>query len=304
MKIFSGTSNPGLALKISQVLDIPLGNLSIEKFKDGEILPRFNESVRNQDIYIVQTTDSSDSIIETLLIVDAAKRSGSRSITLINPYFGYARQDKVDHVRSSIGAKVMADILEKAGIDKIMTVDLHASAIQGFFTIPVIHLNGHKIFIDYLLSKKLDNVTILSPDQGGVTRAIKFSKYFPDSQFAMVNKRRVKPNEIHSMELIGDVKDRNVIIIDDISDTLGTLKKSSQLIKEQGAKSIFAVTTHGILSGDAIKNLEESAIDELLISDSISRNDTSKIKVLSCADMIGDAIKRIENNLSVDESNN
>lgn len=306
--IFSGTSSETLADSINKIVlsnDSKLGKLVVEKFKDGEIFPTFNESVRGRDIYIIQTTSSSDSIVETMLILDAAKRAGAKEITLVTPYYGYSRQDKVDHLRSSIGARVMADAYERGGATRIITIDLHASAIQGFFNIPVIHLNGGKIFNHYIKSLNLENLTIMSPDQGGVKRALDFAKYFPEAHFAQINKRRVKPNEIHSMELMGaDVKDRNVVIIDDMADTLGTLKKASELVMANGARSVRAIATHGVLSGNAIDNLNSSVLTELIISDTIAVNKQSdKLKVISCDKMIARAIISLEEKQSIEQLN-
>ena len=196
MKIFSGTSNPKLSLEIAKNLELynytdvssNFGNLKIDKFLDGEILPLFKESVRNEDVYYIQTTNSSDAIMETLLVVDAAKRAGCKSFNLVSPYMGYSRQDKTDHIRSSIGSKVLADILDKVGVSTLLTIDLHASAIQGFYNIPVIHLNGNKIFIDYFKNENIEDMCVVSPDQGAVKRATDFCKAFPEATFAMINK--------------------------------------------------------------------------------------------------------------------
>lgn len=307
MKIFSGSTNKRLAKKIVESLkseSIKLGKLKIDNFLDGEILPIFKESVRDEDVYFIQSTITSKSIIETLLVVDAAKRSGCKSFTLVAPFQGYSRQDKIDHLRSSIGSKMLADILEKVGVSKIITIDLHASSIQGFYNIPLIHLNGNKIFIDYV--KGIKDLTILSPDQGAVPRASDFCKAFPKASFAMINKKRIKPNEIHSMELVGDVKDRNVVIIDDLIDTGGTLKKAANLIVENGAKSVRAIATHGVLSGNAISNIETSPLKELLVSDSITKNDliaSSKIKYVSCGELVSKAIWSTANKMSIHELN-
>lgn len=336
MKIFSGTSSQGLTEKICKILnkeqkrfssmgmvdeEITTGKLKIDKFSDGEILPLFSESVRDQDVFFIQTTNSSDNIMETLLVIDAAKRSGCKSFTLVAPFQGYSRQDKTDHLRSSIGSKMLADILVSAGMARIITIDLHASAIQGFYNVPVIHLNGNKIFIDYIKENHIEDLTIVAPDQGAVKRASDFCKAFPDATFAMINKKRIKPNEIHSMELVGDVTGRNVVIVDDMADTLGTMCKAAELLIEKGAKSVRCIATHGILSGKAIENLYNSKITELLVSDSIpfisekdsSRNEDrglkqgppspTKLKVISCDRIIGKSIWGLVNRQSIHELN-
>lgn len=306
MKIFSGTSNPDLAKKIAVSLNTTLGSLTIERFKDGEILPRFNESIRGEDVYLVQSTNSSDFIMETSLIIDAARRAGANTINLINPYYGYSRQDKVDHVRSSIGSKVVATMFESLGLDRIVCIDLHNSAIQAFFDkAEVIHLNGSKVFVNYIKGKNLDNLTILSPDQGGMARATQFAKMFENCQIAVINKKRIKPNEIHSMDLIGSVEGRNVIIVDDLCDTAGTLKKAAELIKKNGALSVYAIATHGVLSGNAIENIETSDLEELIVSDSIDLKDkkSEKIVIISCANQLANCINRLESKKSIDELN-
>ena len=316
MKIFTGSNNNQLSQKISNSLQsisngyytASFDNLKIEKFSDGEILPLFTESVRNQDVYFIQSLVSSDAIMETLLVSDAAKRAGCLSFNLISPYMGYSRQDKTDHLRSSIGSKVIADIFEKIGVNNLFTIDLHASSIQGFYNIPVIHLNGNKIFIDYLKDLNINDLCIVAPDQGAVKRASDYCKAFPDSTFAMINKKRTKPNEVHSMELVGDVKDKTVVIVDDIADTLGTLKKASELVKSHGAKSVRAICTHGILSSSAIKNLEESPLIELLVSDSIESvidksTWSNKLRVVTCADILSKTVIAVHQKKSVHELN-
>lgn len=309
MKIFSSKSDLDLANQIIKFSDVfpndivELGNLHIDRFSDGEILPMFKESVRNQDIYFVSSLNSSDKIIECLLVIDAAKRAGVKSFTLVSPYLGYSRQDKTDHLRSSIGSKMLADVLEKVGMSRIITISLHASAIQGFYNLPVIHLNGNKIFIDYIQSLQLDNLCILAPDQGAVKTASDFCKAFPDSTFAMINKKRIKPNEIHSMELVGDVIGKNVIIVDDMADTLGTMKKAAELIMQNGASSVRAVATHGILSGKAFENLETSPFDQLIVSDSIPQCSHPKLKVVSCAKLLSHTIIALNQKKSIHEVN-
>ena len=330
MKIFSGTNNQELTLKICKVLNQELksfssfgmtdgeilpGRLKIEKFSDGEILPLFQESVRDLDVFFVQSTNSSDNIMETLLVIDAAKRSGCKSFTLVAPFQAYSRQDKTDHLRSSIGSKMLADVLTAAGMSRIITIDLHASAIQGFYNVPVIHLNGNKIFIDYIKEHQIENLTIVAPDQGAVKRASDFCKAFPDATFAMINKKRIKPNEIHSMELVGDVTGRNVVIVDDMADTLGTMCKAAELLMNSGATSVRCIATHGVLSGKALENLDKSVMTELLVSDSIHPGHLmtdgfgtpvplpNKIKYISCANLIGKSIWSISQNKSIHEIN-
>ena len=317
MKIFSGTSNPDLADSICAILNkktldesFTRGRLKIDKFLDGEILPLFEESVRGEDILFVQSTTSSDTIMETLLVIDAAKRADCKSFTLITPFQGYSRQDKTDHLRSSIGSKMLADILETVGMSRIITVDLHASSIQGFYNVPIIHLNGNKIFIEHIRKNQIEDLTIIAPDQGAVKRASDFCKAFPESTFAMINKKRIKPNEIHSMELVGDVEGRNVVIVDDMADTLGTLKKASELIMAKGAKSVRAIATHGILSGAAMENLYSSQLTELMVSDSIpstlqKEKDQvgDKLKVISCDNIIARTIWGLTTRKSIHEIN-
>jgi ribose-phosphate pyrophosphokinase len=337
MKIFSGTSSEIITEKICSILnkelkefssmgivdeEITTGKLKIDKFLDGEILPIFGQSVRNEDVFFVQTTNSSDNIMETLLVIDAAKRAGCKSFTLIAPYQGYSRQDKTDHLRSSIGSKMLAGILESAGMTSLISIDFHASAAQGFYNVPVIHLNGNKIFINYIKKNKIEDLTIVAPDQGAVKRASDFCKAFPDATFAMINKKRIKPNEIHSMELVGDVNGRNVVIVDDMADTLGTMKKAAELLMSKGAKSVRCIATHGILSGKAIENLYSSQITELLVSDTIPfinekdslRNEgsgiyqgpptNSKLKVISCSNIIAKTIWSLTNKKSIHEEIN
>lgn len=304
MKIFAGTSNKPLAEKISNMTDYLLGDLTVEKFSDGEILPKFTRTVRDQDIFIVQSPNTSDDIMETFLIMDAAKRAGVKTITLVAPYLPYSRQDKTDHLRSSIGSKVLADLLTKSGMDRLITIDLHSSSIQGFYDVPVIHLNGNKIFTDYIKALNLENLTFVSPDAGAIKKVTDFAKAFPDSTFALINKKRVKPNEIHSMELLGDVTDKNVVIVDDMADTLGTVKKAADLIMESGARSVRAITTHGVLSGKAIENLESSKLSELIVSDTINHGKKSvKLTTISCSSFILKAIESILNRKSIHEIN-
>jgi ribose-phosphate pyrophosphokinase len=324
MKIFSGRNYQSLTDEICNHLnyefdlDVQKGNLQIDKFSDGEILPLFRESVRNKHIYFINSTSSSDEILETFLVMDAAMRSGCKRFTLASPFMGYSRQDKTDHLRSSIGAKMLANLIESFGqngmkID-LITIDLHAPSIQGFYNIPVIHLNGNKIFIDHIRTMNIENLCIVAPDQGAVKRASDFCKAFPEASFAMINKKRVKPNEIHSMELVGDVSGKNVLIVDDIADTLGTMRKASELLFENGATTVMAAATHGVFSGKAFLNLGESNITKFLTSDSIASKDISqygikevhgyhKVEYVSCARLIAKSIKALNKRESINELN-
>ena len=328
MKIFSGSNYQTLTNQIIselQLLDrlnwatsgnIQMGDLKIDKFSDGELLPLFRESVRDEEVFFINSTDSSESIMETILVIDAAKRAGCKSFTLVAPFQGYSRQDKTDHLRSSIGSKALAVALEAVGLTRLVTIDLHSSSIQGFYQIPVIHLNGNKIFIDYIKEKKLDNLCIVAPDQGAVKRASDFCKAFPDSTFALINKKRIKPNEIHSMELVGDVSGKNVIIVDDMADTLGTMKKAADLLIEKGSISVIGVATHGVLSGKAMENLSSSQMTKFLVSDSISSSldkeknqmtnlETTihKLEVVSSARLIAKSSSAISLKKSINEIN-
>jgi len=315
MKIFSGKNYKTLTEDIKSSIEneyntqVDLGNLQIDQFSDGEILPLFRESIRNKHIYFVNTLSTSDEIIETFLVLDAAMRAGCKRFTLVAPFMGYSRQDKTDHLRSSIGAKMLANLIQSFGekgmkID-VITIDLHAKSIQGFYDIPVIHLNGNKIFIDYIKKMNIEELCVVAPDQGAVSRASDFCKAFPDATFAMINKKRIKPNEIHSMELVGDVKGKNVLIVDDMADTLGTMKKAADLLVENGALSVIGVATHGVLSGKAYQNLRDSKIDKFLVSDSITSkpNDVRKLLYVSTARILAKSIKALSSKQSINEIN-
>jgi ribose-phosphate pyrophosphokinase len=308
MKIYSGSSSQDLSNSIMQNLNLESNELCIEKFSDGEILPRFTESIRDEELFFVQSTKNSDSIVETLLVIDAAKRAGAKSFTLVAPFQGYSRQDKTDHIRSSIGAKMMSDVLEAVGMNRLITIDLHSSSIQGFYNTTVIHLNGNKIFTNYIKDLELENIVICSPDHGALKKNTDFGKAFPNAGFAVINKKRIKPNEIHSMELIGDVKEKNVIIVDDMCDTAGTLCKAAELLKKSGATSVRAIATHGILSGPAIDNINNSELTEIIVSDSLSdvyekQAYCPKLVVISCSNLISNAIERLNKNISIHELN-
>ena len=315
MKIFSGKNYKTLTEDIKSSIEneyntqVDLGNLQIDQFSDGEILPLFRESIRNKHIYFVNTLSTSDEIIETFLVLDAAMRAGCKRFTLVAPFMGYSRQDKTDHLRSSIGAKMLANLIQSFGVKgmkiDVITIDLHAKSIQGFYDIPVIHLNGNKIFIDYIKKMNIEELCVVAPDQGAVSRASDFCKAFPEATFAMINKKRIKPNEIHSMELVGDVKGKNVLIVDDMADTLGTMKKAADLLVENGALSVIGVATHGVLSGKAYQNLRDSKIDKFLVSDSIisKPNDVRKLLYVSTARILAKSIKALSSKQSINEIN-
>jgi ribose-phosphate pyrophosphokinase len=300
-KLFSGTANPEFAQKVAQYLDIEVGVATINRFSDGEISVQIKESVRGQDVFIVQPTcaPTNDHLMELLIMIDALKRSSAKSISAVIPYYGYARQDRKAAPRVPITAKLVADLLESAGIDRMITIDLHAAQIQGFFNIPVDNLFGSILFVDYLKSKNLKNPIIASPDIGGVTRARSYAQKL-GYDLVIVDKRREKANEAKVMNIIGDVAGKDVILVDDMVDTAGTLIKAAEVLKQKGATSVMACCTHGVLSGPAYDRIKDGTLDELIISDTIPINqEHEKITVLSAANIIGETIKRISNNESV-----
>ena len=302
-KIFSCTQSEDLARRIAENFGIPMGNVSFSHYSDGEFQPSFEESVRGSRVFIIGSTHpSSDNLMEMLLMLDAAKRASARHITAVMPYFGWARQDRKDKPRVPIGAKMIAKILETAGATRIITMDLHADQIQGFFEKPVDHLFASTIFVPYIQELNLDNLTIASPDMGGSKRAYAYSKFLK-SDVVICYKQRQKANIISHMELIGDVQGKNVILVDDMVDTAGTLTKAAELMMERGAKSVRAVCTHGILSGNAHERIENSMLEELIITDSIpSKKESPKIKILSCAELFGSTMKSVHSNKSIHEN--
>ena len=285
---------------ISKSYGQELGNIAISKYSDGEFQPSFEESIRGARIFIIGSTHpSSENLMQLLLMLDAAKRSSARHITAVIPYFGWARQDRKDKPRVPIGAKLIAKLIEAAGATRIITMDLHADQIQGFFEKPVDHLYASTIFIPYVESLKLDNLTIASPDMGGSKRAYAYSKFLK-SDVVICYKQRSKSNIISHMEVIGEVKGKNIILVDDMVDTAGTLTKAADLMIERGAKSVRAICTHAILSGNAVEKIENSNLLELIVTDSIpSKQSSQKIRILSCAPLFSEVMKNVHNNLSI-----
>jgi len=299
--IFSGTANPKLSQEVSEYLDLPLSRATINRFSDGEINIQISESVRGKDVYIIQPTSApaNANLMELLIMVDALKRSSAKTITAVIPYYGYARQDRKAAPRVPISAKLVADMLETAGVTRVVTIDLHAAQIQGFFNIPVDNLYGATLFIDYIKQKNFANPIIASPDIGGVARARYFAARL-GLDMVIIDKRREKANEAEVMNIIGEVEGKDVILIDDMIDTAGTMVKGAKALKAKGANSVMACCTHPVLSGPAYERIENGEIDELVVSNTIPlAKESSKIKVLSTAKLLGEVIRRINNNESV-----
>jgi len=300
VKIFSGNNSTNLTEKICNAFGANPGKVDIQKFSDGEMCPVYLETVRGHDVFIIQSTNApGDNMVELLLMIDAAKRASAKFVTVITPYFGYARQDRKDKPRVAIAAKLMANLISAAGADRIITCDLHADQIQGFFDIPVDHLVGTAIFVPYLRDLKLKDIIFASPDVGGVKRTRMFAKFFK-SELVVCDKYRQRANEVASMRLIGDVKDKDVILVDDLIDTGGTLCKAAELIMDKGAKTVRAICTHPVLSGKAYENIENSKLTELVVTDTLPLKQSSKkIKVLSVAELIAKAIRIIHDQASI-----
>ena len=298
--VFSGTSSRYLAEKICKSLNCPLGNLVVTRFSDGEFAVSYEESIRGRDVFLVQSTfPNSDNLMELLLMIDAAKRASARNIIAVIPYFGWARQDRKDKPRVSIGAKLIADLLMVAGIDRLITMDLHADQIQGFFDVPVDHLYASGVILPYLQSLKLDNLVIASPDVGGSKRANTYAKYL-GCPLVLCNKTRARANVVDTMQIIGDVVGKNVVIVDDLVDTAGTIAKAADIMKEAGALSVRACASHCVMSGPATERVNASALEEIVFTDSIPYNkDCSKLKQLSVADMFAETIRRVVSNESI-----
>ncbi len=291
-KIFSGTGSQYLAEKIANSYGIPLGRINIQKFSDGEIQPVYQESIRGDVVFLIQSTFApADNLMELLLMIDAARRASAYKVIAVIPYYGYARQDRKDKPRVAIGSKLIANMLTAAGADRVITMDLHAPQIQGYFDIPVDHLDSSVIFIPYIEQLKLENLTFAAPDVGSANRIREIASYF-NAEMVICDKHRKRANEIASMVVIGDVTDKNVILIDDICDTGGTLAKSAGLLKEKGATTVRAMCTHPVLSGKAYENIAGSVLEELVVCDTIPlKQQVDKIKVLSVANLFAVALR-------------
>ncbi len=307
VKIFACNSNPQLAAKIAANLDMELGNSNVGMFSDGEIAININEMVRGSDVFVVQSTSNpvNNNLMELLIMIDALKRASASRITAVMPYFGYARQDRKSKARDPISAKLVADLLTTAGADRILTMDLHAAQIQGFFNIPVDHLKGGKLLAEYYLEKfpVRDDVVVVSPDLGSVTRARDFAAKL-DVPIAIIDKRRPKPNVSEVMNIIGDIKGKTCILLDDMIDTAGTITNGAQALADRGAKAVYACCTHGVLSGPAMERLQNCPIEELVTLDTIvipEERKIPKIKTISVASLFAEAIRRIYNDTSLSE---
>lgn len=300
VKIFAGRASEELASRVAASYGVSLGDVKVVEFSDGEFQPSFEETVRGQDVFIVQSTmPPADNLFELLLMIDAAKRASARKIIAVCPYFGYARQDRKDKPRVAIGAKLVANMLMAAGVDRIMTMDLHADQIQGFFEVPVDHLYGSTIFMPEMERLNTGNLILAAPDAGGAKRANSYAKRL-DTGLAICHKQRKRPNEVAEMTVIGDVSGKDVILVDDMCDTAGTLTTAADLFIAKGALSVRAFCTHAVLSGPAFERIENSNLTELIVTDTIPMKRTSdKIRVLSTAELFGDVIRRMVNNQSI-----
>ncbi len=300
MKIFSGTGSKEVAERIADRFGTSLGNVKMQRFSDGEFQPSFEETVRGAHVYLVQSTfPPSDNLFELLMMVDAAKRASAGRIVAVLPYFGFARQDRKDKPRVAIGSKLVANLLNAAGVNRIITMDLHADQIQGFFEVPVDHLFASSIFIPYIQNLGLESAVMAAPDVGGTKRANAYAKHL-NMELAICYKQRKKANEVESMTVIGDIQGRDVLIVDDIIDTAGTLTRAADMMMERGANSVRAFCSHPVLSGKAFEKIEDSSLKELIVTDTIPlEKESEKIKVLSVADLFADVITRVEEQKSI-----
>lgn len=297
-KIFSGTNSRYLAEEMCKHLGIELGKMNTTRFSDGEFAVSFEESVRGCDVFLVQSTfPNSDNLMELLLMIDAAKRASAKSIIAVVPYFGWARQDRKDKPRVSIAAKLVSDLLTTAGIDRLITMDLHADQIQGFFNVPVDHLYSSSVFVPYIESLKLEDMVIASPDVGGAKRANGYAKYF-HCPLVLCHKQRIKANVVANMTIIGDVKDKDLVLVDDMIDTAGTICKAADLMRENGARSVRCLSSHALMSGPAVERVDASALEEVIFTDSIPFDTArcEKVSVISIAELFANTISCINNN--------
>ncbi|WDE06890.1 ribose-phosphate pyrophosphokinase [Thalassomonas viridans] len=306
MKIFAGNATPELAERVANRLYMSLGDAKVGSFSDGEISVEINENVRGADVFIIQSTcaPTNNNLMELIVMVDALRRASAGRITAVMPYFGYARQDRrVRSARVPITAKVVADFLSSVGVDRVLTVDLHAEQIQGFFDVPVDNVFGTPILLEDMLERQIERPVVVSPDIGGVVRARAVAKLLEDADLAIIDKRRPKANVAQVMHIIGDVKDRDCFIVDDMIDTGGTLAKAAEALKEHGAKRVFAYATHPVFSGNAAENLKNSVIDEVVVTDSIPLTDDimklGKVRQLTLSGMLSEAIRRVSNEESI-----
>ncbi|MDB6062600.1 MAG: ribose-phosphate pyrophosphokinae [Verrucomicrobiaceae bacterium] len=306
MMVFSGNANPELARKVVERLHIPLGDATVSCFSDGEIMVEINENVRGADIFVLQSTcaPTNDNLMELVFMVDALRRSSAGRITAVVPYFGYSRQDRrVRSARVPISARVAADMITSVGVDRVLTVDLHAEQIQGFFDVPVDNVYGSPVLLDDIERQHYENLMVVSPDIGGVVRARAVAKQLDDADLAIIDKRRPAANVAQVMHIIGEVKDRTCILVDDMVDTAGTLCKAAQALKEHGAKRVVAYCTHAVLSGNAISNIVESELDELIVTNTIPLTEAaracSRIRQLDIANLLAEAMRRVSNEESI-----
>ena len=306
MMVFTGNSNRDLAKKVASRLYLELGSAKVDKFSDGEVTVELNENVRGKDVFVMQSTcePTNDNLMELLLIIDALRRASASRITAVVPYFGYARQDRrVRSARVPISSKVVADMMVSVGVDRVLTVDLHAEQIQGFFTCPVDNVYGSPILNDDIVASNFKDVVVVSPDIGGVVRARAVAKLLDDADLAIIDKRRPAPNQAEVMNIIGEVKGRTCLIVDDIIDTAGTLCNAANALKDEEAKAVVAYCTHPVLSGRALENLKDSALDELVVTDSIpiptSIMKTGRVRVITIAELLGEAVRRVSNEESI-----
>jgi ribose-phosphate pyrophosphokinase len=304
LKVFSGSSNLPLAEKICRYLNIPLGNVTLKTFSDGEVFVEINENVRGMDVFVIQSTSTPGNhyIMELLIMIDALKRASAKRITAVVPYYGYARQDRKVAPRTPISAKLVADLFTAAGANRILTMDLHAGQIQGFFNVPVDHLYATPVLLKYIATNFKDNIVIVSPDAGGVERARAYAKRL-ECGLAIIDKRRVGMNVAEIMNIIGEVEGKVAVLVDDMVDTAGTITQAADAIMNKGAKEVYACCTHPVLSGNAVERLEKSVIKKMIVTDTIQLNEkaknSSKIVVLSIAELLGEAIKRIHEETSI-----